>query len=96
MTPGNMRRVADELAHMRGAAMKLGQLISMDAGDVMPKKLADVFARLRADAHFMPPAQPPRHQGEQGGCSRLIILRVSSNPVRPKDLISTGFLMDKK
>ncbi|MZR12908.1 AarF/ABC1/UbiB kinase family protein [Maritimibacter sp. DP07] len=57
MTPGNMRRVADELAHMRGAAMKLGQLISMDAGDVMPKELADVFARLRADAHFMPPAQ---------------------------------------
>ena len=32
LTPGNIRRIADELAKMRGAAMKVGQLISMDAG----------------------------------------------------------------
>lgn len=57
LTPGNMRRVADELACMRGAAMKLGQLISMDAGEVVPKELADIFARLRSNAHFMPPSQ---------------------------------------
>ena len=57
LTPGNMRRVADELARMRGAAMKVGQLISMDAGDVLPKELADTMARLRNQAHFMPPKQ---------------------------------------
>ncbi len=57
MTPSNMRRVADELAHMRGAAMKLGQLMSMDSGEVLPKELADIFARLRDNAHFMPPSQ---------------------------------------
>ena len=27
LTPGNARRVADELATMRGAAMKLGQML---------------------------------------------------------------------
>ncbi|NNE51738.1 MAG: AarF/ABC1/UbiB kinase family protein [Sulfitobacter sp.] len=57
MTPGNMRRMADQLARMRGAAMKVGQLISMDAGEVLPPELADIMARLRDQAHFMPPAQ---------------------------------------
>ncbi|MHA3977082.1 ABC1 kinase family protein [Halovulum sp. GXIMD14794] len=57
MTPRNMRRMADELARMRGAAMKVGQLISMDAGEVLPPELADIMARLRDQAHFMPPRQ---------------------------------------
>ncbi|MGR3513006.1 MAG: ABC1 kinase family protein [Paracoccaceae bacterium] len=57
LTPGNIRRVADELAKMRGAAMKVGQLISMDAGELLPPELAEIMARLRADADFMPPKQ---------------------------------------
>ncbi|MEJ6398357.1 ABC1 kinase family protein [Yoonia sp. 208BN28-4] len=57
LTPRNMTRVADQLAQMRGAAMKIGQLVSMDSGDVLPPELAQIMARLRDDAHFMPPAQ---------------------------------------
>ena len=57
MTPANMRRMADQLARMRGAAMKVGQLISMDAGEVLPPELADIMARLRDQTHFMPPRQ---------------------------------------
>ncbi|MEM7509054.1 MAG: AarF/ABC1/UbiB kinase family protein [Pseudomonadota bacterium] len=60
LTPGNMRRIADDLARMRGAAMKLGQLISMDTGEVLPPELSEILARLRADADFMPPAQLKR------------------------------------
>ncbi|MFK7882524.1 ABC1 kinase family protein [Roseobacter sp.] len=57
LTPRNITRVADQLAQMRGAAMKIGQLMSMDTGDVLPPELARIMARLRDDAHFMPPAQ---------------------------------------
>ncbi len=57
LTPGNAARLAGELARMRGAAMKVGQLISMDAGDVLPPELAEVLARLRSEADFMPPRQ---------------------------------------
>ncbi|WP_241481038.1 ABC1 kinase family protein [Ruegeria sp. ANG-S4] len=57
MTPGNVTRVADQLARMRGAAMKVGQLFSMDAGEVLPPELADIMARLRDQAHFMPTKQ---------------------------------------
>ncbi|MGK7752127.1 MULTISPECIES: ABC1 kinase family protein [unclassified Roseovarius] len=57
MTPSNVTRVADHLANMRGAAMKAGQLLSMETADMLPPELADILARLRADAQFMPPAQ---------------------------------------
>lgn len=57
LTPGNVGRVADQLAHLRGAAMKLGQMISMDAGDVLPPELSQIMARLRERAHRMPPKQ---------------------------------------
>jgi predicted unusual protein kinase regulating ubiquinone biosynthesis (AarF/ABC1/UbiB family) len=54
LTPSNAIRVAEQLAQMRGAAMKVGQLISMDAGDLLPKELTDLLARLRSDAKSMP------------------------------------------
>ena len=57
LTPKNINRVAEQLAQMRGAAMKMGQLMSMDTGDMLPPELAQIMARLRDDAHFMPPAQ---------------------------------------
>ncbi|MGB1140820.1 MAG: ABC1 kinase family protein [Halioglobus sp.] len=57
LTPGNAQRVADQLATMRGAAMKVGQILSMDTGDFLPRELADILSRLREDARYMPPAQ---------------------------------------
>lgn len=53
----NLEQVADRLARMRGAAMKLGQLISMDSGALLPPELATVLDRLRDDAVIMPAAQ---------------------------------------
>ena len=50
-------RLADRLSHLRGAAMKLGQMISMDAGDMLPPELANILASLRDKANFMPPRQ---------------------------------------
>lgn len=57
LTPANARRVTDQLANLRGAAMKMGQLMSMDAGDLLPRELTDILSRLRADAHHMPGPQ---------------------------------------
>ncbi len=57
MTPGNFVRLADRLSHLRGAAMKLGQMISMDAGDMLPPELSQLMAGLRERANHMPPQQ---------------------------------------
>ena len=60
LTPANAVRVADRLSHLRGAAMKLGQMISMDAGDLLPPELSTILARLRNHAYRMPPQQLDR------------------------------------
>lgn len=57
LTPENIARLTDQLARMRGAAMKLGQLLSMETGDALSPELSAILARLRADADFMPPRQ---------------------------------------
>lgn len=57
LTPANAHRLAQRLSEMRGAAMKLGQLLSMEAGDLLPRPLPDILARLREDAHPMPLGQ---------------------------------------
>jgi predicted unusual protein kinase regulating ubiquinone biosynthesis (AarF/ABC1/UbiB family) len=57
LTPSNILRVTDQLAQLRGAAMKIGQLVSMDTGNFLPPELARIMARLREDADSMPPAQ---------------------------------------
>lgn len=57
LTPANITRIADQLASMRGAAMKIGQLISIDDGEFLPPELAEILGRLRDDADPMPKEQ---------------------------------------
>lgn len=57
LTPSNAQRVTNELARLRGAAMKVGQLMSMDAGDLIPPALSEMMSRLRSDAVAMPMSQ---------------------------------------
>ncbi|SIS96529.1 ABC1 kinase family protein [Neptunomonas antarctica] len=57
LTPSNAKRVADQLSQLRGAAMKVGQLLSMDSGDLLPPELTEILSRLRSDAKPMPFSQ---------------------------------------
>jgi predicted unusual protein kinase regulating ubiquinone biosynthesis (AarF/ABC1/UbiB family) len=67
LTPGNALKLADRLSHLRGAAMKLGQMISMDAGDMLPAELSAILSRLRDNASHMPPAQLQKVLARQWG-----------------------------
>lgn len=57
ITPANGLRVTDGLSHLRGAALKLGQMLSMDTGAVLPPEMTAILARMRDDAQPMPPKQ---------------------------------------
>ena len=82
LTPGNLLRVADRLSHLRGAAMKLGQMISMDAGDALPPELAELMARLRASADPMPPVQLQRMLAAEWGREwRIRFQRFDDRPI---------------
>ena len=82
LTPGNVGRIADRLSHLRGAAMKLGQMISMDAGDMLPPELAEIMARLRQNAHRMPPQQLQQVLAAQWGKDwRTRFTRFNATPI---------------
>ena len=57
LSPGNARRLAERLSQMRGAVMKVGQLLSMDGQGVLPAHVAELLGGLRDQAHTMPASQ---------------------------------------
>lgn len=57
LTPANAKRLSEQLAELRGAAMKLGQMLSMEAGELLPEEFSELLSRLREDAHHMPLGQ---------------------------------------
>jgi predicted unusual protein kinase regulating ubiquinone biosynthesis (AarF/ABC1/UbiB family) len=57
LSPANANRLSEHLAELRGAAMKMGQMISMESGDLLPAEFSLILERLREDAHHMPLGQ---------------------------------------
>lgn len=87
-SPGAAKRFTDELARLRGAALKAGQLISMDAGGVLPPEFAQAASRLRAAADPMPARQLRRVLDERWGSGWL--RRFKRFEVRPVAAASIG------
>lgn len=50
-------RLVERLSKMRGAVMKLGQLVSLDGSELLPPELAGLLGDLRDQAHQMPFSQ---------------------------------------
>ena len=57
LTASNAKRLAERMSQMRGAVLKLGQLMSMDGQGVLPPLFAEMLAGLRDQAHVMPAEQ---------------------------------------
>ena len=57
LTEKNTLKFVSQLSKMRGAALKVGQLISLDNGDFLPKNIAVLLSSLRNEAFFVPPYQ---------------------------------------
>jgi len=67
LAPAQARRLARRLSKMRGAAMKLGQLLSLESEDILPPEFTEALAALRSQADRMPDAQVRRVLGQAYG-----------------------------
>ena len=67
LSGANAKRLATRLARLRGAAMKIGQLVSLQGEDVLPPEFAQALAMLRSQASPMPPEQVRRALGREYG-----------------------------
>jgi predicted unusual protein kinase regulating ubiquinone biosynthesis (AarF/ABC1/UbiB family) len=63
----NAKRLAERLARLRGAAMKIGQLVSMQGEDMLPAEFAQALSVLRSQAAPMPRQQLHRVLGREYG-----------------------------
>ena len=67
LTATNAKKLAKRLAGMRGAAMKMGQILSMESADFLPREFSDALAILRDSADTMPLSQIKRVMGREYG-----------------------------
>jgi predicted unusual protein kinase regulating ubiquinone biosynthesis (AarF/ABC1/UbiB family) len=67
LSTANAQRLARRLSQLRGAAMKLGQLLSLESADILPPEFAEALAMLRASADTMPSSQVRRVLGREYG-----------------------------
>ncbi len=57
LNTANAKRLTETLADLRGAAMKLGQMLSLQGDDLLPPQFVEVLSTLRDQAFFMPEEQ---------------------------------------
>ncbi|GAB0147798.1 MULTISPECIES: AarF/ABC1/UbiB kinase family protein [unclassified Marichromatium] len=57
LSPEHTRRFTERLARMRGAVMKMGQLMSMEGSDIFTPEAAEIMSALRERAEPMPMSQ---------------------------------------
>jgi predicted unusual protein kinase regulating ubiquinone biosynthesis (AarF/ABC1/UbiB family) len=67
LSAGNAQRLAARLSKLRGAAMKLGQLVSLQGEELLPPEFAQALSVLRAQAAPMPAEQVRRVLGREYG-----------------------------
>ncbi|KXS09606.1 ABC1-domain-containing protein [Gonapodya prolifera JEL478] len=57
MSPQNVERIVKRLSRMRGAALKLGQMFSIQDNVMLPPEIEAILLRVQNAANFMPESQ---------------------------------------
>ncbi|EPQ30907.1 uncharacterized protein PFL1_01805 [Pseudozyma flocculosa PF-1] len=65
----NISRLVDKLSTMRGAALKLGQFLSIQDTNVLPPQIEKVLLRVQNAANYMPVWQMQKVMSAELGCS---------------------------
>lgn len=60
LSPGNVERLVAKLSKMRGAALKIGQMMSFQDAKMMPEALREILQRVQDKANYMPASQRDR------------------------------------
>ncbi|ANB16037.1 protein kinase COQ8 [Sugiyamaella lignohabitans] len=60
LNPANLERMVKKLSQMRGAALKIGQLLSFQDQSLFPPEIQKVMSRVQNSANYMPRGQLER------------------------------------
>ncbi|KAJ2914676.1 hypothetical protein MD484_g5731, partial [Candolleomyces efflorescens] len=84
LTEANIKRLVGKLSQMRGAALKLGQFMSIQDTHVLPPELDQIFRRVQDSAHYMPDWQMEEVLSSSFGPNWC-------NPEKPDETVFTSF-----
>ncbi|CCD26725.1 protein kinase COQ8 NDAI_0I01560 [Naumovozyma dairenensis CBS 421] len=57
LSPANIERIAKKFSQMRGAALKIGQMMSFQDEKLLPPQLYEILSKVQNNANFMPQRQ---------------------------------------
>jgi aarF domain-containing kinase len=57
LSPKNIEKIVSKLSKMRGAALKLGQMLSIQDNEALSPDLHKVLVRVQNNANYMPDYQ---------------------------------------
>ena len=57
ISEGNAERLSQSLCKMRGAALKVGQMLAIQEENLVPKPIKDAFEKAKQSANIMPQKQ---------------------------------------
>lgn len=81
LTEENTERVVATLCRVRGAALKIGQMVSIQDSSFLPPEMIQIFDRVRDNADFMPTEQMLKQMEEQLGPDwRDVLLEFEEQP----------------
>lgn len=69
LSPSNIERMAKKFSKMRGAALKIGQMLSFQDLSILPAEIQQILMRVQNLAHYMPPAQLNRVMSRELGAN---------------------------
>lgn len=67
LLPANIERMANKFSKMRGAALKIGQMMSFQDSSLLPAEIQSILLRVQNLAHYMPPGQLERVMAQDLG-----------------------------
>ncbi|WKY00067.1 hypothetical protein Q1695_014721 [Nippostrongylus brasiliensis] len=80
-SPANADRIVQTLCRVRGAALKLGQMLSIQDPETVPASLLEIFERVRQSADFMPLRQVEKQMAASFGSDwRSLFLSFEERP----------------
>lgn len=66
-SPGNTERIVDTLCKVRGAALKIGQILSIQDSSIVSPEMVKAFDRVRQAADYMPDRQVSKCMSSEFG-----------------------------
>jgi aarF domain-containing kinase len=95
---GHAQELVKTLSELKGASMKVGQLLSLDLGDYLPPEVTQILSKLHQDSTFLPFHEIAPLLQKELGAKFVDFKNISINPIAAASIgqVHSAYLDGKK